>query len=577
MRLLPALLCLVASAADTRYEIDLSQASARTLLITVETTCRSAECDFQMPVWNATYQIRDFSQYVTAFEASRPHRLLTPSRWRVEAAPGERVRVRYRYWADNPSPFGVTASDRHVFLNFAQVLVYPVDRLREPISLVFRNVPAKWKTALELPHRDGAYHARSYDELVDSPAEISAFAETSFTVGGRRLRLVVDADPADYDLPLLEASARKIAQAATDIMQDVPFPSYTFFYHFRPGGGGGMEHANGTAIDARAPCRDCALSSITAHEFFHLWNVKRLRPQSLEPVDYTRENITPSLWFCEGVTSTYGSYIQLQAGLLDPASFLQALGGDITRYEQVPAHLTQSAEESSISAWLERYPSYRRPARSISYYLKGELAGYLLDLAIRHHSQNRRSLDDVLRRLNTDYAKKGQFFEDGAALRRLVSEAAGHDLGDLFDRLIRRAAPIEWDTFLGYAGYRLRSEVSEAPSLGADAGRAPGVGVAVSFVEPGGPGEKAGLRVGDRIVSLGERTVDRSLESALLLLDPKPGATVAVEIERRGERRTLSVTPSFSRRVAYRIEEKPGATPGELALRHSWLRGELRP
>jgi predicted metalloprotease with PDZ domain len=336
-----------------------------------------------------------------------------------------------------------------------------------------------------------------------------------------------------------------------------------------------MEHANGTAIDARSPCRDCSLAAITAHEFFHLWNVKRIRPRSLEPVDYTRENITPSLWFCEGVTSTYASYLQLQAGLLEPAAFLQGLAADITRYEQVPARLVQSAEEASIAAWLERYPSYRRPSRSVSYYLKGELAGYLLDLAIRHRSGGRRSLDDVMRRLNTEYAQAGKYFEDTEALERLASEAAGGDLRGAFDHLIRRATPVDWGTFLGYAGYRLRPETTEIATLGADSARAPGLGVSVSYVEPGGPADKAGLRAGDRVLSLQDRPVDRSLESTLLLLDPRPGVALHLEMERGGERRVLAVTPVFTRRVSYRVEDLPALSPSQQSLRSGWLRRPL--
>ncbi len=575
MRLGPIVLCVAACAAETRYEIDVSQAASHTLLVTVEATCRSAACDFQMPVWNATYQIRDFAQYVTAFETSRPHRLVAPSRWRVDAAAGERIRVRYRYTANAPGPFGASASSRHVFLNFAQVLLYPVDRLREPMAVQFRNVPPHWKVALELPRSEGWFRARNYDELADAPAELAEFAEAKFQVGGRRVRIVADGDPSDYDLALLESTFRRIAETATRIMQDAPFPSYTFILHFRPGGGGGMEHANSTAIDARAPCRDCTLASVAAHEFFHLWNVKRIRPQSLEPIDYTRENITPSLWFCEGVSNAYASYILLQAGLLDAETFLAGLGGDITRYEQTPARLAQSAEESSVSAWLERYPAYRRPTRSVSYYLKGELVGYLLDLAIRRYSSNRRSLDDVMRRLNTEYAQKGRFFEDTAAIERLASEAAGRDLHEVFDRLVRTPAPIEWDQYLGFAGYRLAPETTQVPSLGAEAGRATGAGIVVSFVEPDGPAGKAGLRSGDRLVSLNGRPLERSLEGTLARLDLKPGESLSVEIDRRGERRTLAVTPAFVQRVTYRIEEKPSVTAAERSVRNGWLRRPL--
>ena len=565
-------------AGETRYEIDLAQAAAHTLPVTVDADCHSADCDFQMPVWNATYQIRDFAQFVSLFQATRasgeplPHRMVTPSRWRVKASPGERVRVRYQYFADSPGPFGCSASNRHVFLNFAQVLLYPADGLREPMSVRFQNKPPAWKVALELPERDGAFRARHYDELADAPSELSAFAETAFSLAGKRVRLVVDGEREDYDLARLEDTARKVAFTAAEIMQDVPFPAYTFIYHFRPDAGGGMEHANSTAIEAKTGCRECSLASVTAHEFFHLWNVKRIRPHSLEPVDYTRENITPSLWFSEGVTATYGTYILLQAGLEDRAAFLKRLEGDITRYERHPARLMQSAEESSIAAWLERYPYYDRPARSVSYYLKGELAGYLLDLTIRHSSANHRSLDDVMRRLNANYAQKGKYFEDTEAIERVASEAAGCNLKEFFDSVIRGTAPMEWGRYRGWAGYRLVSGVTKTPTLGIDTSLATGGRQVVAAVEPGGSAEKAELRPGDRILSFNGRRVDGNPDEALEALALQPGARVSVEVSRAGRTRTLQAVPDFVERSFYRIEEDPHGDAAALAIRAAWLR-----
>jgi predicted metalloprotease with PDZ domain len=577
-RLFLILFCACAARAETEYEIDLAKAASHILVIRAAADCRKAACDFQMPVWNALYQVRDFSQYVSSFEAFRrsgeplAHHLASPSLWRVEAAPGERIQIRYQYFADSPGPFGCSASSRHLFLNPAQALVYPVDGLREPMTLTFRNKPAAWKVAMELPERGGVFRARNYDELADAPAELSHFAETSFTLAGRRLRLAVDGNPEDYDLARLEATARRVASAAVEIMQDVPFPSYTFIYHFRKNGGGGMEHANSAAIDAPAPCRDCSLEAVTAHEFFHLWNVKRIRPQSLEPVDYTRENITPSLWFSEGVTSTYAEYILLQSGLQDAASFLKQVEDKITRYEERPARLTQSAEESSVDAWLERYPYYGRPSRSVSYYLKGELVGYLLDLAIRHASANRRSLDDVMRRLNEQYAQKGKYFEDTAAIERLSSEAAGRDLKGFFDSLVRRPAPIPWNHYLGFAGYRVVSEVTIRPTLGIETARGGGPSVVVAAIEPDGPGERAGLQAGDRLVAMNRRPLKRDPGAEMEALSWKPGAKILLDVERRDERITVEVTPEPARRTIYRIEENPHASAGERALRASWLR-----
>ena len=148
-----------------------------------------------------------------------------------------------------------------------------------------------------------------------------------------------------------------------------------------------MEHAYSTAIDLNADAlKSGALPGVTCHEFFHLWNVKRIRPQTLEPVDYTKENYTRALWFSEGVTSTAEGMINLRAGLLDEKRYVERLGDGISELERRPAHLTQSAEEASLDAWLEGYPYYRRPERSISYYNKGELLGVMLDLEVREVS-----------------------------------------------------------------------------------------------------------------------------------------------------------------------------------------------
>jgi len=579
MRLLGLLLLLFpAAAAETHFEIDLARAESRTLLVTAETTCAKADCDFQMPVWNALYQVRDFAQFVTDFAVAGsngeplPVRRVSPSSWRVQATPGDRVRVRYRYFADAPGPFGCSASSRHVFLNFAQVLIYPVDGARAPMSVKFLNRPPGWKTALELPERDGVYLARHYDELADAPAELSAFSETEFRLAGKRVRLVVDANPQDYDLGLLKDTVEKVARASTEIMQEVPFSSYTLIYHFREGGGGGMEHANSTAIEAGAPCRDCSLGPITSHEFFHLWNVKRIRPQSLEPIDYARGNITPSLWFCEGVTSTYGAYIQLQAGLLDRTSFLKRLADQITRYESMPARLTQSAEESSVAVWLERYPSYSHPSRSVSYYLKGELAGYLLDLEIRHRSGNRRSLDDLMRRLNREYAHKGKFFEDTKAIERLAGEEAGGAMSDFFDRVLRSASPIDWDRYLGHAGYRLVGVTERKTTLGIEVSRAPGQRPVVIEVEAAGPGEKAGLRVGDGLLSVNGHPLRQDWAERLDALALSSGASLKLDVDRQGSRQTLEAAPGFADRTVYRIEDKPSPGAAEKATREGWLR-----
>ena len=575
--LFPLLLC--GLQARTHYEIDLSEAPSGWLLITAETTCPGEQCDFQMPVWSATYQVRDFAKFIQEFRASGASKQpldvtkVNPSRWRIRTQPGQPVQVRYRILADRPGPFGAYADAEHVCLNLAQVLAYPVENRGDPFTLRFRNTPKTWKTVLALPSQHGRYHAPSYDRLIDTPAHLSDFDETEFSHAGHTVRVVAHPRGGDFNLRLVTQTAQKVVSVATAMMDDIPFDSYTFVYHFSDIAGGGMEYRNGTSIWGPGKCPDCPMSSLSAHEFFHVWNIKRIRPQSLEPVDFTQPNITPSLWFAEGITSSYGQYIQLRAGLSSEAEFIGRIGRLITRYQARPASVTQSAEESSIDAWLERYPAYGRNDRSISYYMKGQLLGYLLDLTIRHATLNRRGLDDVMRALNQEYARKGRFYEDTDAIERISSRIAGRDLAAEFRKLVRTAEPIDWDHYLGLAGYRL--DITERARLGAGVTLSdpPGLGVVVSGIEPGGPGEQAGFRRGDRVYRVNRRRITSGASEVEKRLTRGSSRKVAVAIERDGAPMTLELQPREVIEKVYQIVELESPTKLQLKVRRGWLEG----
>ncbi len=565
--------------AGTRYEIDLARAASGSLDVRIEATCERAECDFQMPVWNATYQVRDFAQHVTGFQARRAGGEAisvgkpSPSLWRLAVKPGDQVTVTYRVRAGRPGPFGALASARHVCLNLAQVLSYPVDARYRSFTLRFANTPETWKTAIELEEREGVYTAESYDRLIDTPVHLSDFKETSFEHAGKRIRLVLYSPSEEHDLEALRREAEQIVSAATDLMGDVPFPSYTFVYHFTGDGGGGMEYRNGTSIYAPSKCQSCGVSELTAHEFFHLWNVKRIRPKSLDPVDFTQPNLTPSLWFSEGVTSTYSQFLRLRAGLLSHEKFLEHIARLIYEYESRPASQEQSAEESSIEAWLERYPDYGRSDRSVSYYLKGEMIGYLLDLTIRHHTSNQRSLDDVMRLLNREYGQQGKPFEDTDAIERAASVVAGAGVSAVFDDLVRSAAPIDWNRYLGFAGYRLQPHHQERLDVGLQLTNVLGVGVVVSAVEAGTPGEEAGFQVGDQILRVDGREVVSAAEASKRLAQAAGGQAGAA-IERDGALQVLTIRPRTTRDTFYRMIEVEKASPLQLALRRGCLQRE---
>ena len=414
--------------AATNYTVSLTNPEQHLVEVQIILPEGSAQRDLQLPVWNALYQVRDFAQYVNWVRAKDrsghplPVQELNDSRWRITDAEGGAV-IDYQIYVDSFGPFGAQLNPHHAFFNLAQLLMYPVDARNQPMAVHFNQLPESWRIATPLTSTsDGNFTAENYDRLVDSPVEIGTFQENDFDEGGAHYRVIIDAESSDYDPTKITAMLHKIVAAATTWMQDRPFDAYMFLYHFPRGpAGGGMEHSYSTVIDVSADALSHSpevLSSVTAHEFFHLWNVKRIRPQTLEPVDYTKENYTRALWFSEGCTSTAADFIQLRGGLLDEPHFEQQLAAGIAELERRPAHLTQSAEESSLDAWLEGNPYYRRPERSVSYYNKGELLGIILDLAVREASHGQESLREVFQWMNENYAKRDDSFRIPMACAR---------------------------------------------------------------------------------------------------------------------------------------------------------------
>jgi len=548
--------------------------------------------EVQLPVWNALYQVRDFAKNVISVKASTqsgetlPLHQVDKTTWEFHPKPGWVV-VDYDIVLDEAGPFGAQFNQHHAFLNFAELLMYPTNGREFPITVRLQQAPAQWKLATALASdglRSGPgvpagfiMRAANYDRLVDSPCELGDFAENDFAQDGAKYRVVVDADPADYNLPSIVDSLKKITAAETWWMNDRPFESYLFIYHFPRGpAGGGMEHAFSTAIDHSANDlkNPKSLESTSAHEFFHLWNVKRIRPQSLEPIDYTRENYTRALWFSEGVTSTVGDLALLKAGLLNPPDYLQRLSRGIGVLQSRPAHLTQSAEESSLDTWLDKYPDYRTPERSINYYNKGELLGVLLDLKIREDSHGAHSLRDLFQAMNHDYAKQGKFFPDSEGVRVEAEKLTGTDLRGFFEQYVAGTTELPYEDLFKTVGLVLAKQNQTIADPGFTANRNFRGPLVIEEVYGDGA-RKAGLSEGDEIVSIDGRTPLRGLDQ--LFDNSKPGTTVQIVVMRRGARKDVSLLLSQRQIETYVFRDLPGATAGQLARRDAWLHSEDQP
>jgi predicted metalloprotease with PDZ domain len=546
----------------------------------------TAVSELQLPVWNALYQVRDFAQYLNWVRAKDRSghplavRELNHSRWQIQGAERGAV-VEYQMYVDAPGPFNAQLNTHHAFFNLAQILMYPVDASWAPLNVRFSHIPEGWRIATPLASSLSGeeFTAANYDRLVDSPVEIGKFQESDFDEGGGHYRVIVDADSGDYDLAKIVAALHKIVAAATSWMNDRPFETYMFLYHFPRGpAGGGMEHAFSTAIDVNAELMKQsldALTSVTAHEFFHLWNVKRIRPQTLEPVDYTKENYTGALWFAEGVTSTAEGTIRLRAGLLEEEQYLHRIGEQITELERRPAHLTQSAEESSLDAWLEGYGYYRRADRSVSYYNKGELLGIMLDLAVREASHGEASLRELLQWMNANYAKKGRFYNDSAGVQEAAETVSRSDFGSFFTKYVAGTEEIPWNDFLRSVGLRVVVVPNTVADAGFTASRNFDGPMSVNAVTSGSEAEHAGLQVGDTIVELEGKPAGQESRQALTRL--RPGDTLTVKVQsRRGGDRELKWKVGSGQEVSYEVKSLEDVTDQQRARRTAWLKGEAQ-
>jgi predicted metalloprotease with PDZ domain len=567
------------SSAAIRYEVSLAHPEQHLFHVTMTIPNVVNEVTVKMAAWNALYQIRDFSshvQNVTALAGTEISSIekLDKQSWRATGK--GTIAIRYDTYWDEIGPFASQLNGEHAFFNPAMILMYVSDRRFEETLLEMPDVPYEWQVASPLlagllqvsRARVFTIMAKTYDELADGPIEIGKFQEFDLPGVSPHVEVVIHGD--NWKKKRVEEDLKRICQYELKLMGGAPFERYTFILHFGKGaGGGGMEHANSTAIGVHS---DEYLPGVASHEFFHLWNVKRIRPASLDPVDYTKEQYTRALWFAEGVTNTYGSYTLVRSGIWSKEQFYADLGEQITELEGRPANRWQSAEQSSLDAWLEKYPLYNQPEFSVSYYTKGQVLGDLLDILIRDRTGNAKSLDDVLRLMNTNFAKQGKTYRDSLDVQLTAETVAGGSFEEFFRKYVAGTEPFPYEHILALAGLALRTVERRRPALGFLAEHDPSGYFVVSTVDSEGPAAQAGLRAGDVILNWNGGEVPRRVEH--WLQEQKAGDLLKLRFRREDKEISLEFRLGEINETLYEVMEVSHAVEKARRIREGMLRGE---
>jgi predicted metalloprotease with PDZ domain len=565
------------------YQISMPQPQAH--LFEVElTVCNwdGALLDLKMPVWTpGSYLVREYAkQLQDLMVVDKKGDQLTTTKiakqhWQIQTNHHNEIKISYRMFANELTVRTNHLDATHGYFNPAALCFYVPGYEHCPIEINIICPDQSWEVTTPLPEiSPHTFLAVDFDTLVDSPFEIGCQHIYDFTVLDKPHQLVVWGE-GNLDPQLAIDDIKKIIEVEAKIFGGLPYEQYIFLLHLSPSGGGGLEHKNCCSLlyprfSFQAGEKHNRFMQLVAHEFFHLWNVKRIRPAALEKFDYERENYTPSLWFSEGTTSYYDLLIPRWAGIYDQQEFLAELSKEITRFMTTPGRLVQPLSESSFDAWIKLYrPDANSSNSQMSYYLKGEMVTLLLDLLIRDRTHGNKSFDDVLVAMWEQFGKSETGFTE-TQLKQIIESIANQDLTEFYDRYIHGVEELPFNDYLAAVGIELKSvNTNNVPSLGiivkSEHGRE-----MIKSVASNSPAQLAGVDPGDELLA-----IDGFKISADKLTDRLKSYQVGQQIELtifHGDRLiTLSVILAPSQPDRYQLYQIEHQTELQHQLFKAWV------
>jgi predicted metalloprotease with PDZ domain len=569
---------------NLRYEVTFDSATAarRTIEVAVSfDVAGPGPVLLSFPAWTpGAYEISNLSRRVLDFAPTAGDRPLAWDKldfdtWRVQPGSARAMTVRFGYLADALDNAKSWSRPDFVLFNGTNLLPYPEGSdLNFPATVTVKTQPG-WliATGMKRGPAPGSYQEGNYHDLVDKPFFVGRFDVDSVQVENRWHHLATYPAGA-FSGParaLLWDQIRKMVPAMSAVFQETPWEFYTYLLIFTPevGGGSALEHGNShVGIYHPGFIGNPLLASITAHEVFHAWNVKRLRPAEMWPYRYDHQQETPWLWVSEGVTDYYADLALVRGGILDPAQFMGLTTGKVEEVAEAPP---TALEDASLTTWIDPTDGTR-----YLYYPKGSLAGLLLDILIRDASDNRRSLDHVLREAYQSTYKKGRGFTAKDWWSAATRAAGGRSFTEFNARYIDGREPFPYERVLPLAGMRLRTDTLREPKLGLVSEPDSSGAIVVREVEPGSPAAEADVRAGDILLALGNIGIDNpDFGSAYRARFGKSeGDSLPIRVRRGTDTLTLAGRVRLGERLERRLEAVPGASAKAVRIREGILRGK---
>lgn len=548
--------------------------------------------DLKMPVWTpGSYLIREFAKNVEGFKvtgssgSALTFKKTDKNTWRVNTLKNSSMKVTYRVYSFEISVRTSFVDASHAFLSPSGLFLYPEGKLMLPstVTIIPHEAWNKVSTGLDkVAAKENTYSASDFDILYDSPIEVGNQDIFEFAAAGVKHEVAMYGG-GTYDKEVLQRDMAKIVHEQTKVFGVNPNKRYVFIVHNYNTGGGGLEHLNSTVLGAsrNGYTTEAGLLrflNLVSHEYFHLWNVKRLRPIALGPFNYNAENYTSNLWIAEGFTAYYQEVFTQRSGLQTPERFIANLATVITSVENQPGIKIQSLSDASFDAWIKQYrPNENSPNSTISYYSKGSLIALIMDLEIIQSTQGKAGLDEVMKAMYDEYyVKKKRGYTD-KEFKDMAEKVAGHSLSNIYEDYVNGLETIDYSKYLNYAGLSIQNDAGdiEQPYLGIATSLREGKMI-ISQIARGSGAWNGGLSVNDEILSIDSYNINKtrtgSIEMLKYISERRVGDRVNVSVIRDGLEKVIEISLEKNPAVKYSIAPVESPSVVQMTVRKRWLK-----